>query len=63
MPASSQPPLDKKDYMSLALFAASLALEVVADRQKDVWRLARDQKKHAEQFITSGLWSWSRHPK
>jgi hypothetical protein len=28
-----------------------------------VWRKAKNNKQHDEQFISSGLWSISRHPK
>lgn len=35
----------------------------VADQQKTNWRRAKERKDHDEQFITSGLWSISRHPK
>lgn len=34
-------------------------IEIVADRQKARWRA---NPAHAGQFITGGLWSWSRHP-
>lgn len=36
---------------------------LVADHQKTVWRRAKDKKEHDEQFMASGLWSLSRHPK
>lgn len=35
----------------------------VADYQKTAWRHAKDNKQHDEKFISSGLWSLSRHPK
>jgi len=43
----------------IAVWAAGFAIEVVADRQKSIFKgdLANDGR-----FITSGLWSWSRHP-
>ena len=31
--------------------------------EKSEWRQAKEDKKHEEQFISSGVWSWSRHPK
>lgn len=33
------------------------AIEVISDRQK-----SRFREENKEGFITSGLWSWSRHP-
>ncbi|EPQ54180.1 DUF1295-domain-containing protein [Gloeophyllum trabeum ATCC 11539] len=62
LPASAHPPLSPRDYAALALFAGSLLFEAVADRQKSAWRHARDNKQHDKKFITSGLWSISRHP-
>ncbi|KZT73108.1 DUF1295-domain-containing protein [Daedalea quercina L-15889] len=62
LPASLHPPLRSFDYFSLALFTGSWLFEIIADRQKSVWRRARDNKEHDESFITSGLWSISRHP-
>jgi steroid 5-alpha reductase family enzyme len=35
----------------------------ILDSQKSSWRQAKAKKKHSEEFITSGLWSLSRHPK
>ncbi|KAG6896655.1 hypothetical protein C0992_006854 [Termitomyces sp. T32_za158] len=61
-PAHLHPRLNSRDYASLALFAGSLLFEVVADRQKSAWRRAKDNKEHDERFISSGLWSISRHP-
>lgn len=60
MPAVYHAPLGPRDYISLAIFASSLALEVVADTQKSVWRA---QKGRRERFVKSGLWGFSRHPK
>ena len=31
--------------------------------EKSAWRADKDAKKHDEQFISSGVWAWSRHPK
>ncbi|KIJ10800.1 hypothetical protein PAXINDRAFT_85504 [Paxillus involutus ATCC 200175] len=62
VPPSAHRPLRALDYASLALIAASFALEVTADLQKSAWRHARDSEKHDQKFITSGLWGWSRHP-
>lgn len=62
IPPATHPPLGIRDYVSFSVFAASWILEMTADHQKTVWRRARDNKEHDEQFISSGLWSVSRHP-
>ncbi|KAL0948647.1 hypothetical protein HGRIS_010451 [Hohenbuehelia grisea] len=62
LPPSAHAPLGIRDYAGLALFASSFVLEVAADMQKHRWRKARDNKQHDERFISSGLWSISRHP-
>ncbi|CAE6417148.1 unnamed protein product [Rhizoctonia solani] len=62
LPASKQAPIGKFDMLGLSVFAASLAFEVIADRQKSDWRARKNAKLHDEKFITSGLWSISRHP-
>lgn len=62
IPVAAHPPLGTRDYLSFTLFAASWLFEIVADHQKTVWRRAKDKNEHDEQFITSGLWSLSRHP-
>ncbi len=46
-------------YLGLALWIFGFSIEVIADRQKRVFK--KDQQKDKE-FITSGLWAWSRHP-
>lgn len=61
--ALSHPPIGVRDYVGVALFAGSLLFEIVADLQKTTWRSKKDDKQHDEKFITSGLWSVSRHPK
>lgn len=63
LPSSLDPPLGVRDYIGLGLYAASLALECIADYQKSAWQDAKDHKEHEEKFISSGLWSVSRHPK
>lgn len=63
LPAALHPRLGMRDYASVGLFAGSFFFEVIADRQKTAWRNAKDAKEHDEKFITSGLWSISRHPK
>lgn len=63
VPANLHPALTCRDYASLGLFAGSLLFEIIADCQKSAWRHAKKNKDHEEKFITSGLWSISRHPK
>jgi steroid 5-alpha reductase family enzyme len=63
VPAHLHPALSYRDYASLGLYAGSLLFEIIADRQKLAWRRAQENKEHEEKFITSGLWSLSRHPK
>ena len=62
-PPHLHPALTFRDYASLGLYASALLLEIAADRQKTAWRRAKENKGHEEKFITSGLWSISRHPK
>ncbi|KAG5653017.1 hypothetical protein H0H81_002710 [Sphagnurus paluster] len=62
LPADLHPALTRRDYAAAVLFAVSFLVEVIADRQKSAWRAAKDAGKHAEKFISSGLWSISRHP-
>jgi len=62
VPAHLHPALSSRDYASLGLYAGSLLFEIIADRQKSAWRRAQENKEHEEKFITSGLWSLSRHP-
>src|SRR6186713_2173213 len=50
------------DILGLTLFIGGFLFEVTADRQKSVWSQQRREKKHEEEFLTSGLWSKSRHP-
>ncbi|KAF8183992.1 hypothetical protein BJ912DRAFT_1119431 [Pholiota molesta] len=62
LPAHVHPSLGPRDYIGLGIYAGSFLLEVIADRQKSAWRKARENKQHDEDFISSGLWSISRHP-
>jgi len=62
LPAARHPPLGVRDFVSLGLFATSFIFEIIADHQKSSWKRAKNDKKHNEKFITSGLWSISRHP-
>lgn len=45
------------EALGLALFAAGLALEVAADRQRARWVRDRRNKLHDDAFLTRGLWS------
>lgn len=51
--------LDVLAVVGAALWAVGFALEAVADQQKSRFRA---DPANAGRFITSGLWSWSRHP-
>ncbi|KAL7413240.1 hypothetical protein BDY24DRAFT_415293 [Mrakia frigida] len=62
IPKSRQPRLGWIDLIGLGIWLGGFGLEVAADRQKSAWRKARNEKKHEEKFISSGVWSWSRHP-
>ncbi|TFK40157.1 hypothetical protein BDQ12DRAFT_711574 [Crucibulum laeve] len=63
VPSHLHPALVPLDFCAVALYAASLLFEVIADLQKTAWKRAKDLKQHDESFISSGLWSISRHPK
>jgi len=52
-------PLGPRDYLGWGLWVAGFLVEVTADRQKTLFRADPD---NAGRFITSGLWSISRHP-
>lgn len=45
--------------IGLMVWAIGFGFEVVADRQKSAWRA---DPANDGNFITGGLWSWSRHP-
>ncbi|KJA26252.1 hypothetical protein HYPSUDRAFT_159182 [Hypholoma sublateritium FD-334 SS-4] len=62
IPSHVQPAVGRRDYIGLGIYVGSLLFEIIADRQKSVWRKAKDNKEHEEVFISSGLWSISRHP-
>ncbi|CAL3966527.1 unnamed protein product [Diplocarpon coronariae] len=59
---STLPLVTLTDVLGLGLFAGGFILEVIADRQKSAWVRAKKAKQHDEDFLTSGLWSKSRHP-
>mgnify|MGYP003656855253 FL=1 len=50
--------LNSVDGVAIALWAFGFAIEVIADRQKRQFRQAQGSGR----FITTGLWSLSRHP-
>lgn len=56
------PAIGLTDIIGLGLFAGGFTFEVLADRQKNAWVQGKKQKQHDEDFLTSGLWSKSRHP-
>jgi steroid 5-alpha reductase family enzyme len=64
-------PLNGLDYCAVALFLAALALEATADEQQWAFqqskhgkapRLAKHAADYERGFLTTGLFSWSRHP-
>ena len=46
-------------FIGLIVFILGLAIEIIADNQKTVFRSNTENK---DKFITTGLWSLSRHP-
>ncbi|KAG8705578.1 hypothetical protein FRC08_001592 [Ceratobasidium sp. 394] len=62
LPSAKQPPFGPRDWLGLSIFATSLVFEAIADHQKSDWRARKNAKLHDERFISSGLWSISRHP-
>ena len=52
-------PLGAMAYLGIALWIFGFSIEVIADRQKRNFKKQQDKDK---EFITSGLWAWSRHP-
>ncbi|CZS95886.1 uncharacterized protein RAG0_05377 [Rhynchosporium agropyri] len=59
---STLPLLTVTDIAGLSLFLGGFTFEVLADREKNAWVQAKKRKEHDEDFLTSGLWSKSRHP-
>ncbi len=57
--AADREELEWVGYVGIALWAVGFVIEVVADQQKSAFK--RDPANDGR-FITSGLWSWSRHP-
>ena|ERR1700724_1174874 len=62
IPRGLHPALNWKDFVGLSIWMAGYVTEVVADRQKRLWRKDKEEKKHSEEWISSGLWGKSRHP-
>ena len=52
-------PMGPVAIVGALVWSLGFAFEVVADRQKTEFRLQPENKGN---FITSGLWAWSRHP-
>ena len=46
-------------FLGLVIYVLGLVIEIVADQQKTVFRR---EPKNKDKFITTGLWSLSRHP-
>lgn len=59
MTSQTRAPIDAFFFLGALLWVVGFAIEVVADRQKTIFR---SDPANAEKFITSGLWSVSRHP-
>jgi steroid 5-alpha reductase family enzyme len=59
MTSQSQSPVDAFLVIGTAMWALGFVIEVIADRQKTIFR---KDPANAEKFISSGLWSISRHP-
>ncbi len=57
--ASQQAAIDVFAVVGFLLWAAGFAVEVIADRQKSQFRA---DPAHRGRFISTGLWSRSRHP-
>jgi len=59
MTSQSQSPVDGFLVVGATLWVIGFGIEVVADQQKTAFR---KDPSNAEKFISSGLWSISRHP-
>jgi len=46
-------------YTGIVVWVVGFAIEVVADRQKSLFKLDPSNERR---FIATGLWAWSRHP-
>jgi steroid 5-alpha reductase family enzyme len=65
--AQSQAPLNALDFVAAALFVSFLIGETIADEQQ--WRFQTEKKARrargetiSEEFVTTGLFRYSRHP-
>ncbi len=52
-------PIGAFAIVGLLIWLVGFAIEVIADRQKSAFK---SKPENEGKFITSGLWSWSRHP-
>lgn len=59
MTSSTSPEISALGYFGLACWLLGFTIEVCADRQKSLFR---EDPDNAKKFISTGLWSWSRHP-
>ena len=57
--AVDRQPIGLIGTIGLLVWIVGFAIEVIADRQKDAFRKDPSNKG---KFISTGLWSWSRHP-
>jgi steroid 5-alpha reductase family enzyme len=59
MTSDDRQPLGWLAIVGIAVWACGFAIEIVADRQKSVFK---QDPANEGRFISSGLWAWSRHP-
>lgn len=52
-------PLGVIGFVGIAVWAAGMLIEIVADRQKSNFKA---NPENEGKFINTGLWAWSRHP-
>ncbi len=52
-------PLGVIGIVGLAVWAAGITIEIIADRQKSKFK---EDSANDGKFINTGLWAWSRHP-
>jgi steroid 5-alpha reductase family enzyme len=57
--SETQKPLGMFAILGVLLWIVGFGIEVIADRQKSQFRL---RAENMDNFITTGLWSYSRHP-
>ncbi len=57
--SSDTRPIGVMAILGLLVWIAGFSIEIIADRQKSIFK---SQPKNKGRFITTGLWSWSRHP-